>query len=400
MTRAAILCALVVGLAGCPKKDEKKVEPPKTDEKGDKAGEKGDSGAHVDEAEHEELPKRVRLTKSVIADAKLQTAPVAKEVLAATLVLPGEIAADPDKSARVSTPVAGRLVDVRFKEGTVVKKGDVLAIVRVPEIGKVRSAFNATTAKAASARTNAERLGALADKGLASKQEAVSSRAEADALDAEARALNEQLAALGMGAGGGGSELALRAPVSGIVVVRDAVVGQPVTTEQTIANIADLSETWFLGRVFEKDLGRLKVGAKVEVQLNAYPKERFDGTIEYLGRQIDPVARTLTARVRLANRDDLLRIGLFGSAHVSTGEAGAKPATLVVPRTAVTEIGGKAVVFVRHADDDFEVHPVVLGESALGKVEVLSGLREGEQIVTEGVFTLKSVVLKGTLAED
>lgn len=291
------------------------------------------------------------------------------------------------------------MVDVRFKEGSTIKKGDVLAVVRVPEIGKVRAAYNATTAKAAAARANAERLGSLGEKGLASKQESVSSKAEADALEAEARALNEQLGALGMGSAGGGSELVLRAPVSGIVVTRDALVGQPITAEQTIALIADLSEAWFLGRVFEKDLGRLKLGAKADVQLNAYPKERFDGSVEYLGRQIDPVARTVTARIRLTNRGDLLRIGLFGAARVSTEEEG-KGAVLVVPRTAVTEVAGKPVAFVRHADDDFELHDVILGESSLGKVEIVNGLREGEQVVVEGVFTLKSAVLRGTIAEE
>ncbi len=394
MSRWYVLPLALLTLGGCPKgnaKEEAKPQPPKTAEKAD---------AHSDEQEHEELPKRVRLTKEVITDAKVQTAPVAREVLAVTLALPGEIAPDPDKSARVSTPVAGRLVDVRFKEGSAVKKGDVLAIVRVPEIGKVRAAYSATAAKAASARANAERLAPLAEKGLASKQEVVSARAEADALEAEARALNEQLGALGMGTGGSGSELHLRAPVSGIAITRDAVVGQPISAEQTIATIADLSETWFLGRVFEKDLGRLKTGAKTDVQLNAYPKERFEGTVEYLGRQIDPVARTVTARIRLQNRGDLLRIGLFGTARVATGEEGKQSPVLVVPRTALAEIGGKSVTFVRHADDDFEVHEVVLGESALGKVEIVNGLREGEQVVVDGVFTLKSAVLKGTISEE
>lgn len=397
MSRRFLLSVLLLtGLTACPKSGNKEEAKPQAPKVADKA----EASSHTDEPEHEELPKRVRLIKKVIADAKIKTAPVTRETLAATLSLPGEIAADPDKSARVSTPVAGRLVDVRFKEGSAVKKGDVLAVVRVPEIGKVRSAYNATTAKAAAARANAERLGGLAEKGLASKQESVSAKAEADALEAEARALNEQLGALGMGATGGGSELTLRAPVGGLVVTRDAVVGQPITAEQTIATIADLSEVWFLGRVFEKDLGRLKVGAKADVELNAYPKERFDGGVEYLGRQIDPVARTVTARIRLTNRDDLLRIGLFGTARVSTGEAGKQTPVLVVPRTALAEIGGKPVAFVRHADDDFELHEVVIGESSLGKVEIVNGLREGEEVVVEGVFTLKSVVLKGTIAED
>jgi len=359
-----------------------------------------DSDAHADEPKHEELPKRVRLTKEVIADAKLKSTPVVREPLAPTLLLPGEIVSDPDKTARVSSPAAGRLVRVSFREGSNVKKGDVLGSVRITDVGKVRSAQNAAAAKGASARANADRLQGLADKGLAAKQEALAARAEAEALEAEARGLGEELGVLGLGPSGTGSEIPLRAAVGGVVVSRDAVVGQPVTAEQTIATIADLSEVWFLARVFEKDLGRLNTGSNAEVQLNAYPKERFEGVVEYVGRQLDPVARTLTARIRLTNRRDLLRIGLFGSARVAVAEEAKKGPVLVVPQSAVTEIGGKSVVFVRHADDDFELHEIVIGESALGKVEVVSGLREGEQVVSDGVFTLKSAVLKSTLAED
>lgn len=73
---------------------------------------------------------------------------------------------------------------------------------------------------------------------------------------------------------------------------------------------------------------------------------------------------------------------------------------LVVPRTALTEVAGKTVVFVHHKDGDFELHEVVLGASALGRVEIASGLREGEEVVTSGAFTLKSAVLKSTIAEE
>jgi cobalt-zinc-cadmium efflux system membrane fusion protein len=152
--------------------------------------------------------------------------------------------------------------------------------------------------------------------------------------------------------------------------------------------------------VFEKDLGRLKLNAVAEVQLNAYWKERFQGTVEYIGRQVDSVARTVTARIRLKNSADRLRVGLFGTAYVSTGEGAPQSAVLVVPRSAIGEVAGKQVVFVQHPDRDYELHEVVVGASAPGKLEIVSGLREGEQVVAEGVFTLKSVVLKGTFAEE
>jgi cobalt-zinc-cadmium efflux system membrane fusion protein len=395
---AAATVALAV-LAGCPRNDASKA-------RGEPSP--GATTSHEGEKEHDTIPKRAKLSKQVVLGAKITTEPAKKEVLAPTLALPGEISVDPDKSARVSSPVAGRIVDVRFREGTAVKKGDVLALLRIPEIGKVRASHSATVAKAASAKANADRLATLSEKGMAPKQEAVAARAEADALDAEAKAFGEQLAALGMGANGSGSELALRAPVSGTVVSRDAVVGQPVTTDHTIASIADLSEVWFLARVFEKDLGRLDLGAASEVTLNAYPNERWDGKVEYVGKQIDPIARTVNARIRLTNKEDLLRLGLFGTAHVvtksggSAGTDGGGPSepVLVVPRSALTELAGKTVVFVQVADGEFETHEVTVGDAAAGRVRILAGLREGEPVVVDGAFTIKSVLLRGTLADE
>ena len=358
------------------------------------------AAAHADEPEHEELPTRVRLDPAVIAQAKIETAPVAREVLVSTLDLPGEIVSDPDQTARVSALVPGRIEAVRFKEGQRVRKGEVLVVLEVPELGKAKAAFAATSAKAAAARTNADRLQALAEKRLAASQEVLAARAEAEALDAEAKAAAEQLTAWGTGSTGAlPSQLALRAPLTGVVVARDATVGQVVVGDQTLATIAELSEVWFLGRVFEKNLAEVRLGAPAEVELNAYPKERFTGSIEYLGKQIDPSARTIVARIALSNRADLLRLGLFGVAHVASGPESKAP-VLVVPRSALTEVGQKPVEFVRQPDGDFDLHQVVLGAGALGKVEIVSGLREGEQVVVQGVFTLKSVVLKSTFGEE
>lgn len=390
MSRLRVLALLVVALPGCPKDASKaKGEPPPVA-----------STSHEAEKEHDAIPRRAKLTKEIVEGAKIQWQPASREVLASVLALPGEVAADPDRSARVSSPVAGRLTAVKFKEGSTVAKGDVLAVLRIPEIGKVRAAHSAALAKGESARINAERLESLEGKGMAAKQEASSARAEADALDAEAKALGEQLSALGMSSSGGGADLLLRAPVAGVVVARDAVVGQPVTTEQTIASIADLSDVWFLARVFEKDLGKLDVGAVAEVVLNAYPAETFEGKVEYISRQIDPTARTVTARIRLANRAEMLRLGLFGTARVVTKGEKAGEQSLVVPRSALIDVAGKNVVFVHVADEQFELHEVTTGEGAAGKVRILSGLREGEEVVSSGAFTIKSVLLRGTLADE
>ncbi|MBK8213742.1 MAG: efflux RND transporter periplasmic adaptor subunit [Myxococcales bacterium] len=371
--------------------------------KGKSAPEKADEPRATEdggEAEHDELPKVVKLDPEPRARAGIRSEPAKKETLAKTLTLSGEIVADPDRTAKVSSPVAGRLERVAMREGAVVKKGDVLAELRVPDLGRARGALLSATAKAKAARANEARLKGLFESKMTSEQSYLDAKAEADARDAESRALAVELSGLGAGGGEGGVLLALRAPVAGSVVARDAVVGQPVAPEQVLGQITDLAQVWFLGRVFEQDLSSLTVGAKADVVLNAFPRTTVPGVVEAIGQKVDPGARTVVARIRLENPSGNLRLGLFGKGLVAIPELAAAEPVLVVARSAVVDVAGKSVVFVEDSPGSYTRHDVTLGLSAPGKVQVLGGLREGEAVVVAGVFTLKSVLLKGSMAED
>jgi len=389
MRRGAVVALLIA--AACERSAPPRPHPAKPP---------ASSAAHADaDHDHAAIPRLVKLKEAVRLAAGLKTAPATRATLAEALTLPGEVAPDPDRLARVSSPAAGRIEAVQFREGEPVKKGAALVVVRVPEIAKARAALRANEAKAKAARANAARLRALLDQRLAAEQEVVNADTEAEALELDARSTAEQLGALGAGASGAFA-VTLRSPIDGLVIARNAVVGQPASADQVLGTVADLSEVWFLARIFEKDLGKLVVGAPADVHLNAYADEHFMGSVEYIGQQIDPVARTVTARVRLKNERGRLRIGLFGTCQVATSAASAPEARLVVDEASVTEIGDQKVVFVEERPGEYEVHPLTLGREALGKVEVLAGLREGEAVVTDGVFTLKSIVLKGSFAED
>ena len=345
--------------------------------------------------------RRIQIAADVLRDAGIEVATVGKEALSPSLALPGEVAAIPDRSARLSTPLAGRLELVQFNEGSLVKKGERLAVVRVPDLGKVRGSFTSSTAKAKAARSFAARAKRLQAEALASEQDVIDAEAQAQAVEAEARALGEQIGALGMGASGGSPfDLALPAPVTGLVTHRDAVVGQPVSADQSLAEITNLEVVWFIAHVYEKDLGRLRKDAPAEVELNAYPGETFAGTVSFVGAQVDPVSRTIMARIQLVNTGDRLRLGLFGTARIVSSGEGARPEMPVVPRAALTEIDGKTVVFVRVGEGVFEPRNVLVGDAAPGKVAITAGLQGGEIIAIHGVFTLKSIALKATLAED
>ena len=177
-------------------------------------------------------------------------------------------------------------------------------------------------------------------------------------------------------------------------------MGQPVGPDHVLGQITDLAQVWFLGRVFEQDLSSLTVGAKADIVLNAFPRTSVPGVVEAIGQKVDPGARTVVARIRLENPAGTLRLGLFGKGLVAMPELLAAEPVLVVPRSAVVEVLGKSVVFVEDAPGSYTRHDVTLGLSAPGKAQVLGGLREGELVVVAGAFTLKSVLLKGSFAED
>jgi cobalt-zinc-cadmium efflux system membrane fusion protein len=356
---------------------------------------------HEHEEQHEEMPRLVKLSPEVIRDAKVETQPVRKERLAAIVELNGQIVPDPAAFALVGARATGRVAQVLVREGDHVRAGQVLAVISSPEIAKLRGEYTAASAKAASARRNARRLRDLFESRLGSEQEAVSAEAEASAVEAERDALARTLRGLGGSARtqNDSSAVALVTPVAGTVVQLDAALGQMVEPSHTVATVADLARVWFQAQVFEKDLPRVNEDAAAELRLNGYPDRVFTARVARISGQVDPQARTVTARLSLSDPDRLLRLGLFGTARVSVPSEvqGEQPA---VPLAAVTQVGDRKVVFVRHPDGDFEMHDVRLGQSAGGRVAVLSGLKEGEQVAVSGVHTLKSAVLKATMQEE
>lgn len=346
--------------------------------------------------------RRVVLTPSVVSAMKIRTAPIAREFLGGGVELPGEVASDPDRTARIASPVAGRIETVFLSLGALVHSGDRLLTVRVPELSRLRADAAAKEAMSRVAKANAERTASLGGVGASSQKEVAQASGEAAAMDVQARAAAEIVRELGTSPGVEvtNSVLTLRAPVAGTVISRNATMGQPVLAEQVLGTIADLRQVWFVARVYEGDLNHVHVGDRAAVRFNAYPDRHFDGQVSHLGEQVDPVTRAVTARIVLDNSEGLLRLGLFGTMHVTAVASSPKRAPLVVPEGAVTDIGGKPTAFVQVGEASYELRVVVLGASAVGKVEIVSGLGDGDEIVVDGAFTLKSVTLRGTLGNE
>jgi cobalt-zinc-cadmium efflux system membrane fusion protein len=357
--------------------------------------------AHEDEHPHDAMPTRVRVSDAVVRDAGIAWAPAQPRRIARTVRLPGEIVADPARRASVAARLPGIVEAAPVEPGARVQKGDVIAVVRAPDVQALRADAASLRARAAAARANAERLSSLAEKRMAGEREVSAARAEAESLEAQARGAQARLKAIGLKRTDErkATLFDVETPIGGVLVERPVVEGDPVTPETVVGTIVELDEVWFLARVFERDMADVQEGARAAVELNALPGQFLPGTVTNLAHQVDPGARTITARIPLDNPDGHIRLGLYGMASVAVGVPD-RPAVIAVPHSAVTQMLGKPVVFVRHPDGDFERHDVALGEADPEWVEIVHGLREGEQVVVDGAFSVKSAMLRESIGED
>jgi Cu(I)/Ag(I) efflux system membrane fusion protein len=175
------------------------------------------------------------------------------------------------------------------------------------------------------------------------------------------------------------------APRSGVVVNRGITVGTSVDPSTTLLTIADLSRVWILAEVPEAGIPAVRPGATAQLDFPASGRPAFAARVDFIYPTLTERTRTLRVRFSAANSGGALRPGLYGTAAFeSAGES-----VITVPRDAVVDTGQQQHVFVA-AGDRFEPRVVTLGVQLADRVEVRTGLEEGERIVASGVFLLDS----------
>ena len=191
------------------------------------------------------------------------------------------------------------------------------------------------------------------------------------------------------------SSLPITAPISGTVTKRIANQNEVVSMNGELAQITDLSTIWVIGQVYEKDLGKLRVGSGASVTSDAYPGELFRGQISYIDPTLDEKTRTAQVRIELPNPGQKLKIGQYVNvAYARIGGASEKTAPLV-SKDAVQTIGSQEIVF--EATDDpktFILRPLKLAEEKDNSYPVIKGIFVGDKVVTDGSFLLRAEYLK------
>ncbi len=350
-------------------------------------------------------PGVVRMSAEQQHTAGLQTARVTAREITEPMRVPGTVAFDQGHVAVLRALGQARVLRLLAQPGDRVRAGQPLAEVYMPSLADAQAnliAAHASVGEAVSgvavARDALRRGQLLAADGSLSRAEAERRRlalaqAQAASLSARARASALQAQIQRMGAGSTPGIAALSSPLGGVVASVGITPGELIDTGADALMVADLSVVLVLAHVPEAGVPLLAVGDPARVTTPGGTRQ-WDGTVVALGAALDTQARTLPARIRLANADGALRAGMAVEV-VLTSDRDRRE--LVVPDAAVQMIGDKQVAFTKAGDDRFQSHELQVGVQRQDWTEVKSGLAAGDEVVTAGSFALKAILQKSML---
>jgi cobalt-zinc-cadmium efflux system membrane fusion protein len=345
--------------------------------------------------------RRLALAPAAQAKNPVKTAAAERTKLAGDIQVVGTVAFHEDHFAVVGPLVAGRISRVSAGVGDKVKRGQVIAEIESSDVGQARAELVSAKARFAAADANLKRETDLAEKKISSSREKELARAQWETEQAGVRAAIMRLRAIGLSPADieaaekhdMGGRVQMRAPISGTVIERKVTLGQAVERATDAFNIADTTHVWVTLDLYEKDLSRVHVGQEVETRTDARPGESFRGRVAFIVPVIDETTRTAKVRLEFPNPGDVLHAGQLVTARIIADPKQATAEVLAVPRSAIEQVEGKTVVFVK-SGDAFERRSVLVGTSGGEQVEIRKGLDAGEVVAVDGAFLLKSELLR------
>ncbi len=194
-----------------------------------------------------------------------------------------------------------------------------------------------------------------------------------------------------------GRQLEIKASIDGVIIDRKATTGELVDKAKEIYTISDPTQLWAIAEVKERDIAAVKVGQDATFAAQAFPEEKFHGKVMLIGNQVEAGSRTVEVRIGVDNADGRLKPGMFADVEIVTTML---ENVLLVPDGALQTDGEEQILFVALDANRFEKRTVKLGLEQSGRVQILSGVKAGENVVTDGSFILKSEMHKGQLGEE
>jgi cobalt-zinc-cadmium efflux system membrane fusion protein len=357
----------------------------------------------------------VKVEPALVDQGRVRLATAERRAPGTELVLPGDVAPAEDGEAEVGALVAGRVATLEITEGARVKKGQVLARIDAPEVGRATADVLRAKSRASVAARKLARQQALAAENATSQNALDEARAEDQAARADLVAARTLLANIGGGEPGDAADggaaavtvrVTVRSPIDGVVVKRLAVLGGAVQPDMALFKVVAPDRLIVRARLPETAGAAVKEGASVVVRPRGArgdaAKERCEATVEAAFGVVDEASRTTPLRVKPGAGCGFLVPGGFVDVLVSVGP-GARPAgedapAVLVPVEAVVDLKGVPTVFVAAKEPGaFEPRPVRPGATAGASTIIEAGLEPGERVATAGALLLKGEILRSEL---
>jgi len=326
---------------------------------------------------------------------QIKVSEVVSQEMSDTLRAAGQIDFNEQALTRIGASVTGRVTQIQATLGQVVNKGDTLALINSSELSGSQLAFLKAKSERELHRRNLGRAQTLFDADVISAAELQRRENEFEIASAETRAAQDQLRVLGVSAqsierlantGAIDSVASVVATIKGVVVERKIAAGQVVQPSDVLFAVADLSRVWAVAQVPEQQVGQVKVGQAVTIEVPALSNEKLQGKLIYVGQIVNPETRTVLVRTELDNQGGRLKPSMLASMLIES----APVKRLVVPITAVVRQDDADYVFVQEPENYFRLTPVKLAAEQNGQRVVLEGLKTGMRIVSDGAFHLNN----------
>lgn len=313
-------------------------------------------------------PMEIKMSPTAMQLASVQTAIVKKEIPVKKLKLSGKVQVNEGAVSSQTSHISGRIEKLLINTtGEYVTKGQIVAYVYSPElITAQEELFEAQKIK----DSNPQLFEAVKEKLKNWKL------------------TNNQISAI-LASGQPSENFPILADISGVVTTKRVNLGDHIKTGTSLYEIADLSKVWLLFDVYESDMAWVKVGNEIEYSVPSLPGAIFNGQVSFIDPVINPKTRVAKARVVVINKAELKPEMFVSGSLSSTFDKEEK--TIIVPKSAVMWTGEESVVYVKTSEIggvNFLMRKVTLGTSLGDYYVIKEGLEEGEEIATNGTFSI------------
>jgi len=307
----------------------------------------------------------------------------------------GKVLAHPLRKAIVSYAFSARISQIHVRIGDWVKAGQKLVTLQSEEVGTAKSEFYKAMADYELAKVSSEREKRLHDRGVGARKNFLAAEAELKVAEVNLNAAEKKLHVLGF------TEeqvktisethqinpiITLFAPIRGKIIENKAILGAMVDQETEILTILDPTVLCIDAEIYEKDIAKIRIGQEVEISVPAYSAEIFVGKIRYISDVLNEETRTITIRTEVENKSYKLKPGMFADIKIILDN---QSKALVLPKEAILDDKEYKIVFLE-INKKYFPQVVEIGTKENNLIEILSGVKEGDKVVTKGNFQLKS----------